>query len=130
MTDAACEPLGARAAGPHPRGAAPQLSTTCSGEYGAVYGTAPVLKESALERSTLESPMQMRTISLAAAFVVACATTAAAPQEGEPAPDFELPGLGRRDLHPGAVPRQAIRGDRLLPQGVHRRVNDGVQGAA
>ena len=36
--------------------------------------------------------MQMRTMSMAAAFVVACATTAAAPQEGEPAPDFELPG--------------------------------------
>ena len=74
--------------------------------------------------------MQIRTMSMAAAFVVACATTAAAPQEGEPAPDFELPGSDGVTYTLAQFPRQAIRGDRLLPQGVHRRLNDGVQGAA
>ena len=36
--------------------------------------------------------MQMRATSMAAAFLVACATATAAPEEGQPAPDFELAG--------------------------------------
>lgn len=36
--------------------------------------------------------MRMRAMSMAAAFVVACSTPATAPEEGQQAPDFELPG--------------------------------------
>ena len=35
--------------------------------------------------------MRIRTTSMAAAFLVVCGTTGAAPQEGEQAPEFELP---------------------------------------
>lgn len=34
--------------------------------------------------------MRIRTTSMAAAFLMACGTAGAAPQEGQPAPDFEL----------------------------------------
>ena len=34
--------------------------------------------------------MRIRTTCMAAAFLVACGTVAAAPEVGQPAPDFEL----------------------------------------
>ena len=34
--------------------------------------------------------MKVRAATLAAGFLAACATAMAAPQEGDPAPDFEL----------------------------------------
>ena len=72
----------------------------------------------------------MKTLCLVAALGLALSCAAARAAElkaGDPAPEFSLVGSDGKTHTLSDVPRQAGRRPGLVPEGLHRRLNEGVQ---
>jgi len=73
-----------------------------------------------------------RLATLAAAVLLVAAPLAVAEGlrllgDGERRPGLLAPGVGREDARPRRLRREEGRRPRLVPEGLHRRVNAGVQ---